>query len=400
MNKRAEAKPRQTAGAAATLAEELKTFRAQLETIAERGRIVAAHIEHLDRTESFVRESWAKEDVSHCPTCGTNHAQDGGILKALAAVRAETQKQREVLRADYTVVKSQMEAVQKQLGELGQAQAPLTSHEQLTLVETLRWLAPPEAAFEEWIENSNRREALLQQLSALRHIPTAPSAVDVESEATSIAGSILSKFEEAKETFEAPDNWKPVKDKLTEILAEIVTKHLPTTLENLWRELTLTLTTAPWLLPERPCIPVASDRKGRKPSVRVKGRLARYILNQAELHVLGLAWFFARYLTHGRFHHSALVMDDPAHELDQTSFRELCRLWETLIRLHRVYRLPLTLVVLLNQESRAVEAARATGGILSVLGWARAQDEPVQATNVIGTGFYPPHPAMLFEEPV
>jgi hypothetical protein len=92
-------------------------------------------------------------------------------------------------------------------------------------------------------------------------------------------------------------------------------------------------------------------------------------------------------------------MDDPAHELDQTSFRQLCRLLETLMRLHRIYKTPLTLAVMLNQESRAVDAARSTGGTLAVLGWSRVQDEPIQATNVIGEGFYPPQPVILFERP-
>ena len=82
----------------------------------------------------------------------------------------------------------------------------------------------------------------------------------------------------------------------------------------------------------------------------VKGRVARYVLNQAEIHTLGLARFFTRYLTRGRFFHACIVMDDPAHEQDQTSFRELSRLLETLARLHRIYSCPLKLVVMLNQE--------------------------------------------------
>jgi hypothetical protein len=90
-------------------------------------------------------------------------------------------------------------------------------------------------------------------------------------------------------------------------------------------------------------------------------------------------------------------MDDPAHELDQTSFRDLCRLWETMMRLHRVYLRPLKLVVMLNQESRAVEAARATGAILSVLGWDREQEiQSVRSISVIGEGFHAPQPAAMF----
>ena len=93
-----------------------------------------------------------------------------------------------------------------------------------------------------------------------------------------------------------------------------------------------------------------------------------------------------------------MVMDDPAHELDETSFRELCRLWETMMRLHRVYGLPLMLVVMLNQESRAIESARATGGILSVLGWVRDQQKNIAEISVIGEGFHPIQPIGLFRK--
>jgi hypothetical protein len=93
-----------------------------------------------------------------------------------------------------------------------------------------------------------------------------------------------------------------------------------------------------------------------------------------------------------------MVMDDPAHELDQTSFRDLCRLLETMVRLHRVYDRPLKLMVMLNQENRALEAARATGGILAVLGWSRDQEKSVNAISVVGEGFHAPQPASLFEK--
>lgn len=232
----------------------------------------------------------------------------------------------------------------------------------------------------------------------MRQIPSMPSEVDVDSNAESVVRKVLSLFRAAGETFEAPNNWKPVKDKLTQTLASIVNEHLPNTLEELWSELALNLTAAPWLLPDPFRIDVVTRRGEHASMIRVKGRLARYILNQAEIHTLGLAWFFARYLTRGRFFHTCIVMDDPAHELDQTSFRDLCRLWETTMRLHRVYCHPLKLIVMLNQESRAVEAARATGAILSVLGWKREQEnQSVRSISVIGDGFHTPQPDTIFD---
>ena len=180
---------------------------------------------------------------------------------------------------------------------------------------------------------------------------------------------------------------------------DLVTENaLRPELRRLWGELALNLTSAPWLLPDRPRFDLVTRRGEEKVTVRVKGRLARHLLNQSELHILGLAWFLARYLTYGRFYHACLVMDDPAHELDQTSFRDFCRLCETMIRLHRVHARPLALVLMLNQESRAIDAARATGGILAALNWTQIQEQPLQAVRVIGEGFYAPQPARLFQK--
>jgi hypothetical protein len=198
--------------------------------------------------------------------------------------------------------------------------------------------------------------------------------------------------------FEAPSNWKPVKESLTALLADIVNQHLPRTLGALWSELFLNLTPAPWLLPERPSIGVTCKRGEQRSTLQVKGRLARYLLNQSEVNVLGLGWFFTRYLTRGRFSHAFLVMDDPAQALDQAGFRDLCRLWGTLIRLHRIYERPLHLVVTLAQENRAIEAARATGGVLSFLGWSPEQARPLCVTRAIPPNMHAPQPAALFEK--
>jgi hypothetical protein len=397
LEKRSQIKSKAVSGTASRTSRDSHELQKTLETIGERGKAIAAHLEHLRRSESFVREIWLKEDSAHCPTCAADHAAKGGILSALEAVLEERERQREALRNEYLRIKARLEVIQKTLPESAEGACPLSFEGQVTLATSVGWLIPETAAVDQWITVRRQRQDLIRRVAAVRQVPSAPSIVNVEGESAAITKAVASKFSEARETFETPDNWAPVKSKLSTILAEIVAQHLPATLENLWLELTLSLTAAPWLLPERPCIPVTIDRKGRKPTVRVKGRLARYILNQSELHVLGLAWFFARYLTHARFHHASLIMDDPAHELDQTSFRHLCRLWETLIRLHRIYKIPLTLAVMLNQESRAVDAARATGGTLAVLGWSNIQDEPIQATNVIGEGFFAPQPVMLFE---
>ena len=91
-------------------------------------------------------------------------------------------------------------------------------------------------------------------------------------------------------------------------------------------------------------------------------------------------------------------MDDPAQDFDQTSFRELCRFMETIMRLHKVYGLPLTLIVMLHQEDRALAVARATGVLLNVFDWAKEQRPSLKTVALLGEGFGPPKPIEFFHD--
>ena len=389
--------PRRTSSPEAEdLTKRLRRLRTKQQQVIEQGHVTRSRFDHLSPVKAFVEETWSKTHPNECPTCSADYSRQGGILSIINSQLQKVTSERDFLRATYLDQQAKLNELQKSSEHLKQAPCPVTEEEQTRLVIAFQSLIPSKANFADWITVRNQREELLEVARLLRQMPAVPSPVSAEREADQVVATIISQFQSADRTFEAPNNWKPVRDRLTKMLAEIVNEHLPNTLAKLWCELTLNLTSAPWLLPARPCIDVVSRRGEQKSTVRVKGRLARYLFNQSEIHILGLAWFFVRYLTHSRFYHASIVMDEPAHELDQTSFRDLCRLWETIVRLHRVYERPLKLLIMLNQESRAVEAARATGGILEVLGWTREQDEFVEATRVIGEGFFAPQPITLF----
>ncbi|RPJ86062.1 MAG: hypothetical protein EHM18_08145, partial [Acidobacteria bacterium] len=344
------------------LAGKLDKLQAEQQRIVEQGRNAARHFDHLAQVDAYVRETWGKEHPDQCPTCGAGHAEQGGIVSVIQSWREQTAAERDRMRREYTRLKTEIDDLQKGLADHGQGQCPIGAGEQARIVEALKWLVPGEADFREWIAAKSQREELIAVILALRNNPVIPANVDAENEAGRVARDLAWQFADARQMFEAPSNWKPVKEKLTALLADIVNQHLPHTLGALWSELFLNLTPAPWLLPDRPSIDVACKRGEQRSTLQVKGRLARYILNQSEVNILGLGWFFTRYLTRGRFSHACLVMDDPAESLDQAGFRDLCRFWGTLIRLHRVYERPFHLVVTLGQENRAMEAARATGG--------------------------------------
>lgn len=380
------------------LTKELLDLRARQQEIVDRGQSVRGQLDHLKQIEAYVRETWSKQHANECPTCGADHSNRGGIVAVVDSLRSRTATEREALQKDYDQVRAEIEATQKKLAELGSEQSPLTAEEQSELAEWFRWLVPASVPFERWIASESQREELLSAIKTVRQTPPVPERVDAESVADAVAETLFSQCLNAEKIWEAPSNWKPVKEALNKTLADIVNKHLPSTLERLWRELVLNLTAAPWLLLDRPRLNVVPQRGQKKANLLVKERLARYILNQSEIHLLGIGWFFTQYLTRGRFFHACMVMDDPAHELDQTSFRELCRLWETFVRFHRVYERPLKLVVMLHQESRAIDAARATGGILEVLDWDREQSLRADAIRILDDGFHAPQPVRLFEK--
>jgi hypothetical protein len=397
LERRADAADTVSSSEAEALAIRLRELQTTQEKILERGRSAGRHVEHLTSVEAFVRESWSGDHSGECPTCGTDHTAQGGIVEVVEKLRLHASSERDRLRQEYSELKVRIEQTQMQLAALGQTQCPLGPEHQSTLVDALQWLLPAGTHLSDWIGERSRRETLLKAISILRQIPSVPSVVDIDSSAERVVRKTLDCFRSAEETFEKPNNWKAVRDELTQTLASIVNEHLPRTLEKLWRELALNLTAAPWLLPAPIQIDVVTRRGAQASTIRVNDRLARYILNQAGINTLGLAWFFTRYLTHGRFFHACLVMDDPAHELDQTSYRDLCRLWETTMRLHRMYRRPLKLIVMLNQQSRAMEAAQATGAMLSVLGWEREQQiQSLRQISVIGEGFHAPQPTEIF----
>ena len=124
-------------------------------------------------------------------------------------------------------------------------------------------------------------------------------------------------------------------------------------------------------------------------------RLARYVLNEAEKLALGLGWFLVRHVSFGRFRHAVLALDDPALDMDQTTFRDLCRLLESLLRLHRRYELPLALLLFLHQDERALDAARATGGLLYRLTWNAGQAELATSVRLFADAYRHPLPAPL-----
>lgn len=366
---------------AAPPASEVAALRRQLaevQTLQQKamkdGQAARQHLDHLDQVTKLLAQGLGAATPERCPTCAAAHPAPGGVADAVARLRAEVAASREKLLAAYHTLDEQAKVLQRRLQERGETPCPLAELRRTALAEALAWLLPATApTLEARLREPTPRSQLLDLLRALQTRPPLPAAANPRDDAQRIARALTAQAADTRSNFYDQDHWKPVQAALRKKLAKVVAEHLPATLERLWAELTLNLTAAPWLLPARPLLEVAVKRGQRRASVLVENRLARYVLNQAETHLLGLGWFFTRYLTHGRFMGRFLVLDDPAQPLDDPGYRDFCRLCRVLLRLHRVRSTPLRLVLFLQQGPRALAAARATGGQVELLNWAPEQ---------------------------
>jgi len=358
--------------ASTAAAGDLAAAQAKQQTIAKEGLAAKQHLEHLEAVEAFLSRGWQTLHPQQCPTCGA--AQARGIEPAVTELRATIRATREQLALEYKTLDAKVKALQKDMAQQGQAPCPLSDGRQDFLRGALNWVTPSgQPPLETQLKDPALRNRLLGLLGRLQKPPPLPREVDARQEAQRTAQVLAARSEDARNIFQEPDRWKPVQKAFVATLTRVVDQHLPNTLQRLWAELTLNLTAAPWLLPQNPVFAVVNKRGAQRVSICVEDRLARYILNQAETHLLGLAWFFTKHLTYGRFRSRFLVMDDPAAHLDETSYREFCRLLRSLVRLHAARQLPFRLLLLLHEGGRARDAARVTGGRVEQLAWLATQ---------------------------
>ena len=392
---------------AARLAREQGELQTALKELTRNGQALAAREQHLAAVERFLDAHWERDHPDDCPTCGTHLADRGGIRLAMGQQREENARTLEELRERYREKNTRLAEIRKRIGAPKGGARPLTPDQETRVIAALGQLLPSGEGVEDALRNAARLDRLLRLVDALRHLPQIPEALapaQVAAQAQILARDMLDAFRRVDDTFAAPSAWQAVVKRLDQRLAQIVDQHLPDTLGALWRELLMNLTPATWQLPGTPALRV--DTRDRKTTLRVqvgddeRGPLARYMLNSAETHCVGLAWFLVRYLTQGRFRIALLGLDDPAQEMDQTTYRDLCRLWGALLRLHGVHGLPLTLLVLLHQDERALDAARATDGTLHVLKWNRDTPALARSLRLAGDQGGAPAPTAILAQPV
>lgn len=356
----------------------------------------------LDQAKQFLASHWSAQHPDICPVCNSGVAQRQGIEAVVSDLQEETNATIQKLRVRHVEIQNLQRDLDAKLKAVGLSICPLAAEDQARLKGWLMPFLPQGAVLEDWLINPQRREQLRSDLSRMRALTDAPKPYsDAAIETERLASAFIALTQEADRALEDPQSIGEVKKAFEQRLEKILKDHLPATLGKVWQEVTLTLTTASWLLPDRPILKL--EQRGKALSVQTdkSGRYIRYIYNAAERHVLGLAWFFTYYLAKKRFEEAWMLLDDPAQEMDQPSFRELVRLWETLLRIHQRKGRPFTMIVALHQEERALDATRATNGQLYILGWQKEQKDTniqssVKKVVLLAPGFHPLKPEKMF----
>lgn len=386
------------------LIRQVEDARKANEQVIKDGMFLRQHSEHLTKLQQEFLPSWVKERPDECPTCGVDHEADGGILAVVEKLQASLHDQLDAKRAELRQRQDALKLTESRLAAIGEC--PISAERRETLSAKLAGLTQ-DSTLEAILADIDRRTELQRELQAMIVLPIGPESIDdAINQSEKLAVDIASLNVEGERIWQEPDNWGEINTTLQKECQAIVEQHLPQTLEAVWLEITFALTSAPWNLAATPRFESTLSRGSEKLMI-VAGKderqvLARYLFNQAEQHILGLAWFFTRYLIEGRFRHALVAMDDPAQEMDQTTFRAFTRFLQALLRLHKRNNQPLTLLLFLHQEDRALDAARATGGQFFMLKWEREPGKnnvqpAVRQVILLNEGFKPCLPKLPAE---
>ncbi len=381
---------------------ELESLAKERVSVESDGKAFRSRLDLLDQSRQFLSSHWVNQHPHTCPVCNSDVEDRKGIEAVVVALQEETNVAVQALRTRYVEIQNRQKELDVKLKATSSSTCPLAVNDQARLTDWLTRFLPEGALLEDWLINPKQREQLKGDLKRMRVLPEAPKTyADARLEAGRLAKEFIGLSQEADKALEDPQAIGEVKKAFEQRLEVVLKDRLPTTLGRVWMEITLTLTSASWLLPQRPTLKI--DQRGKLLSVQAgeTGRHIRYVYNAAERHILGLAWFFTYYLARKRFQEGWILLDDPAQEMDQPSFRELVRFVESLLRLHQRIDRSFTVIVGLHQEGRALDMARATNGKLYMLGWEPRQQDLRKTSSVkqivlLAPGFHPLTPDVMF----
>ncbi|WP_313272791.1 AAA family ATPase [Stenotrophomonas sp.] len=349
----------------------------RLEELAPLGLSLRIRKEHLDSVVAGLLSKWSTSHPHNCPTCDAQHLS--GIATVVSQLQSEVSSNYESMRREYAEIQAELKRIQERRADIGAP--PVSDQRMLELGKLLNVRGSDETSLDVALRgDENFLSELIHQTEATFAFPKKTASMDAEDLgvlADGIASEVIQMRAEGLSKQEEPLRWDDLKKRVDSLAIDVVGTHLPRTLGAVWNEISSALAPARWNQIATPRMHVDLQRGSERVGVvvdRENQRVpVRHILNQAEQHVLGLAWFFTRHLSHGRFVTPLIVMDDPAQEMDQVTYRKFVRFVQSFLRLHRSTERKTRLVVFLHQEERALDLARATAldGAVTILDWAK-----------------------------
>lgn len=352
-----------------------------LAELTREGQDLSLRNEHLNGVVRDLLPKWKESHPKDCPTCNAVHPD--GIESVVAGLQVIVQQQVDALRNAYREKQGQLKELRS--AQTTQDVCPLSELRQNQLANLLNLELDGPQGLAALVSQPDGHALIMQSIAALAARPKLRDLMLACEPANEASGRVFESISAVTAEGEAlriaPDSWGRIKKLIDSAAASLVQQHLPNTLEAVWQEIAYGLTPARWNLWGKPRLIPNLTRGAQKLTVEIspnteiqgsngKNLLARYAFNQAEQHILGLAWFFTRYLSHGRFQHALMALDDPAQEMDQTTYRIFVRWIQAITRLHGARKIPLSTVVFLHQEDRALDLARATNLSVVMIEWA------------------------------
>lgn len=354
------------------LGREIAVGREKLKSVRQSNEFERKRAAHLRQLKDGFLGVWSQLHPNICPTCGEDHSKSGGIEKVVANMQAETEKRLTDLEGEENSLSEQLKLLESQLASFGLS--PIGDDRQRELEKSLAPFVGSDT-LRACLSNAESRAELKRRVRDAQTLPDVPDALGKERMSDSVqrlAEQALTLDLEAERLWPLPERWKKINGALKEGCDRIVAAHLPGTIQKVWWEVAAALTSGRWNLAAKAEFLVKTQGKVIVGTNERPDTPARYLFNQAERHILGMAWFAVRYLTFGRFQRSLVVLDDPAQEMDQTTFRSFVRFAQALLRIHECRSMPLQMVFFVHQEERALDLARGTMGRFVMLNWRKS----------------------------
>lgn len=383
-----------------TLGREIAASREKLKVVRESNEFERKRAAHLRQLKDGFLTAWSQLHPNICPTCGQDHSKSGGIEKVVANMQADTEMRLTDLEGDENILSEQLKLLESRLASLGLS--PIGDGRQRELEKLLAPFLGNDT-LRACLSNVDSRTELKRRLRDVQTLPDVPDALSRErmvDSAQKLAEQALTLDLEAERLWPLPERWKKINSALKEACDRIVAAHLPETLQKVWWEVAAALTSGRWNLVAKAGFVLKTQGKVMVGTNERPDTPARYLFNQAERHILGMAWFVVRYLTFGRFQRPLVVLDDPAQEMDQTTFRSFVRFAQALLRIHECRSMALQMIFFLHQEERALDLARGTMGRFLMLNWRKSiaadQAEDVWEVRLRSEGFLVQSATSLF----